>query len=228
MSPSLTSNSAFVFKNDLDKLTTGLIVDTIRIYYNGNGFTGLLLLYTNRTRTLHGAAGTQMKEFHFNGRSALGVQIAVNETEGGGDNKTLLSIIHMAVSFSDLKVEAVTCGAYKPSSRQMMFSSAPAMKDIKWDLADFYSNYNATTNRLECLGVIWSNDIDRPPMTILPPHMDMENFPPAVKKLLEPHMNRYDEWRLSDFAGSVDFSIDPNAKIDLGGQEIKTTNGSRS
>ena len=103
----------------------------------------------------------------------------------------------------------------------MMFSSAPAMKDTKWDLAGFYSNYNATANRLECLGVIWSNDIDRPPMTISLPHMDMENFPPAVKRLLEPHMNRYDEWRLSDFAGSVDFSIDPDPKIDLGGQEIK-------
>ena len=97
----------------------------------------------------------------------------------------------------------------------------PRDKDTKWDLAGFYSNYNATANRLECLGVIWSNDIDRPPMTILPPHMGMENFPPAVKKLLELHMNRCDEWRLSDFAGSVDFSIDPNAKIDLGGQEMK-------
>ena len=162
-----------------------------------------------------------MKEIHFNGRSALGVQIALNETEGGGDNKTLLSIIHMAISFSELKVEAVTCGAYKPNSRQMMFSSAPAMKDTKWDLAGFYSNYNATANRLECLGGIWSNEIDRPPMTILPLHMDIENFPPNLKRLIEPHINQYDEWRLSDFAGSVDFSNGPGARIDLGGQEIK-------
>ena len=220
-SPSVASNSTFVFKNDLDKLTTGLIIDTIRIYYDRNGFTGLLLLCTNKTRTLHGAASGQMKDFHFNGRSALGVQIAVNETEGGGDNKTLLSIIHMAISFSDLKVETITCGAYKPNSRQMMYSSAPATKETKWDLAGFYSNYNATAKRLECLGVIWSNDIDRPPMTILPQHMDIDNFPPNLKKYLEPHMSRYDEWRLSDFAGSVDFSNDPGVRIDLGGQEIK-------
>ena len=58
-------------------------------------------------------------------------------------------------------------------------------------------------------------------MTILPPHMDMENFSPNMKRLIEPHMNRYDEWRLSDFTGSVDFSTDPTPRIDLGGQELR-------
>ena len=42
--------------NDPDKSTNGLIIDTFRVYFTPSGFTCILVMYTNRTKVLHGGA----------------------------------------------------------------------------------------------------------------------------------------------------------------------------
>lgn len=207
--PNKADDTQFVYTNDLDKLTPGLVIDSIRIYYDATGIKAIQEFYTNRTRVTHGIAQGFFKDFSSNGRTVLGVQIAVNNVPTANDKSTF-AIYHIAISWDDLTTDVVACKKYKPTSRQIMYSSAPAMRDVQWDLAGFYSTYNKTAGVLECVGVIWGNDIDRPTSSILPSHMDIENFPPGLKTLLTPHLTKYDKWRLSDWAGSLDFSNDVN------------------
>ena len=41
----------FTFTNDLDRLSIVLVIDSIRIFWNPEGLTGISILYTNMTKS---------------------------------------------------------------------------------------------------------------------------------------------------------------------------------
>ena len=208
----------FTFTNDLDRLNMGLVIDNIRVFWDPEGLTGISILYTNMTRAKHGSLqGKQNKQFALRGKTVLGAQFVENVVPAPATGQPdSLAIIHMALSLSDLKVESVTCRTYKPSSRQVVWTTAPAEKDLTFDLAGFYTNFNSKTQRIESIGVIWGNDIGRTAETILPPHVDLQYFPSKLQEVIKPHLNEADTYRLSDFAGDFSFDNEPATFLDLG------------
>ena len=217
--PQPGSDNNFKFTNDLDRLSNGLLIDNIRIFYTPQGITGLTILYTNMTRARHGQPDGDSKVIYLRDKTVLGVQMAVNAIKLGADSQPdELAIIHISFSLSNLQVESVTCGSYKPTSRQLTWTTAPQEDRAieKWDLAGFYTNYDTKNKRLESVGVVWGSDANRPPLTILPAHLDLEYFPPNLRTKISEHLNEADQYRLSDFAGDLGFDNQPHNVFDLG------------
>jgi hypothetical protein len=208
----------FAFTNDLDRLTNGLLINSIRVYYEKLGVTGIAIGYTNGTIFKHGnVKANEHKEYPIRGRSVLSIQIARNVSQAGTESTIEESgLVLFMICFSNLETGQVKTGDYRPSAHDFTFATAPDDHDEKpWNLAGFYSNYDTQTKRIESLGAIWTNDKEALSMPLLPFGMDLDEFPPPLQEKINQNLDKSDRYRLSNFVGTFKYDRGPNTVFDL-------------
>ena len=200
------SDRQFIFQNDLEKLRSGLEISSMRVYYDDDNLQGIVIKYTDSTRIKHGIIKGSSKEFLWNDKHVLGVQLAQNEKG---------AVAHLALSWSNLRLEAVTCQNVGNSPKEVNWSTAPVEENLKdeqadrkiWTLVGFYSTFDTKLGCIQALGIVWGRDIPRAvEHSILPPNLELDYLPENVQKSMAPMLKEGSKWRISDFVGEDDIN----------------------